>query len=222
MIHLLIPLYVLTDLSKIKNKVVEILVLFQRKYLKHNQNQNNLNNNQNNNIELRNNEFNSVKYLFVSWKVASLFPEFQESQIILQFKSPFPTKRLVIEEEMKSLSEQYEEGIILTSLTRLATYYLTSILSFHQLFQDTIIQFICNSVVGYLWITMYRLYKIQPLLLLVPIICIIICVSLLIIYYQQQSNQKLREIVPILDNPNESSKKDGNKIELQRYCRIIC
>jgi len=218
-IHLLIPLYVLTDLSKIKNKVVEILVLFQRKYLKEKEKEREREREKGEEKE-NINEFNSVKYLFVSWKVASLFPEFQESQMILQFKSPFPTKRLVIQEEMKSLSEQYEEGVIIASLTRLLTYYITSILSFHHLFQDTIIQFICNSFVGYLWIIMYRLYKIQPLLPLVPIIGVIVCIHFLTKSYQQESSRKstsIKEIVPIVTNDEGNENENNLNLNTNNY-----
>ena len=212
--HLLIPLYVLTDLTKIKKKVVEILVSFQRNYLnnkdKDKEEENQKKDEENNNSN-KTNEFNSVKYLFVSWKVASLFPEFEESQMILHFKSTFPTKKLVVEEQYKSLSEQYDDSAVLSALFNILTYYITSLLSFHHLFQEIVIQLVLNSGVGYVWITMYRLYKIQPLLPVVPVVFLIVCVHFWMKSYHQQTLDKLKEITPIPNNNEEEEEEEEDE-----------
>jgi hypothetical protein len=98
--HLLIPLYVMSDIRTIKRKVLGDIVSYREKQLLARRKV----------IAARGSverpsaspigasiEFNAARYLFTSWRVAALFPELPESQLILQFETPwkeeFPERR---------------------------------------------------------------------------------------------------------------------------------
>ena len=118
--HLLIPLSVMSDIRTIKKKVVADIISFRqslnamivRRY-----------DIGSNGEKGRHVNFNAAKYLFTSWRVASLFPDLPESILILQFNTPWPKRSL-------------EKGTF---------FILGSFLYCHELVQDFILQLVCNS-----------------------------------------------------------------------------
>jgi hypothetical protein len=157
--HLLIPLYVLADVSKIKEKVVKDLIFFRESL-------------RSSDIEAGRRigvvageggeVFNAAKYLFPSWRLASLFPELPESGLILKFSTPWPKRKFGGEEA--KVSTEYEQAVILTALSRILLYFLGSLLHLHTVVQDIFLQTVCNSGLGVLGMWMIRLFATHPAL----------------------------------------------------------
>jgi hypothetical protein len=197
--HLLIPLYVLADVSRIKEKVLQDLLAFRKNCLGRDgdieegrggpeamsgpQDERAINTVIGFGAETKGthdanigsistkgtvegaevtNKFNAAKYLFPSWRVASIVPELPESGVILQFNTPWPKRKFG--EKGAAVSTEYEQAVVLTTLSRIVVYFLGSLLRFHTLVQDILLQTVCNSGLGVLGVCLIRLFAIHPAL----------------------------------------------------------
>jgi hypothetical protein len=138
--HLLIPIDVLTEVKHLKEKVLLSLMLFRKKYMRdrHRQRKNVRQRqsaswsreersrlqqsgeqhpthamNEKEDEEMTTTHFNSAKYLFTSWRVAALLPELPESELILQFHTPWPRKKFGVAEA--EVAREYDQAILVCS-----------------------------------------------------------------------------------------------------------
>jgi hypothetical protein len=189
LIHLLIPLYVLTDVTELKQKVLGDLITFQEKYLKrrskpsgeakvtsqHRHHEHNSSDDENRNCQ---EEFNAAKFLFTSWRVASLFPELHESQLVLQFRTLWPKKKFGDEEG--DVAKEYEDDIILSAVWQIFLFFLASLLHYSTLIQDIVIQTACNSGLGALCMLFIQLWAMHPWLAALAALALLLCLYLLV------------------------------------------
>lgn len=168
--HMLIPLYVLADVAKLKEKVLKDLIHLRDGYVKDATTRQT--------SKAGSCDFNSAKYLFTSWRVASLFPDLPESRVILQFKTLWPKKKFGQDEE--NITKDYEDDIILTAASQIVLFFLTSFLHCSSFFQDLIVQLICNSSLGYLCLGLLRLSSINALLPVSIVVFLFICFHFLL------------------------------------------
>jgi hypothetical protein len=189
--HLLVPLLVFSDVSKIKEKALAILLKFREKYL--------------NGALPRDVEegggvaaisgavgceekertkpdhpppFNAAKYLFVSWRLASLCRELPESKLVLEFRTPWPKKRFG--EKDADVASEYKEAVILTALSRILLYFLGAFLSCDMLLQDMIVQTSCNSALGLLAMGLIGLSSLHPVLPVAVVVVLLLFVGYLV------------------------------------------
>jgi hypothetical protein len=186
--HLFLPLYVWTDVSKLKKKVLGDLIKFREKLSEKKK-------------EVKGEkakteeegagqlvvergdvkrkelpappEFNAAKYLYPSWRVASLFPELPESKLILQFSTPWPKKRFG--EEVGNVAKEYEDDVILSAASQIILYFVTSLLHSSTLLQDILIQTVGNGGLGYLGVLLIRLWMVNPWLSVVTVLVGLLC-----------------------------------------------
>lgn len=173
-LHLLIPLYVWSDVSEVKEKVLTDLMRFREKYFKRNEIP--CGDIPGNDIEMGTTGFNAAKYFFTSWRVAFLFPELPESHFVLLFNTPWPKKKFGKEEG--NVAKEYEDDVLLSAASRILLYFLTSLLHYSALVQDILIQTVCNGGLGYMCVLLIQLWTTRPLLT-----GLVILVSLLCLYY---------------------------------------
>jgi hypothetical protein len=77
------------------------------------------------------------------------------------------------------LSREYDQAVILTALSRIAVYFLSSLLRFNTLVQDIIVQMASDSGFGYLCLMFIRLYRYNGYLLLVAVVVFLLCLHFL-------------------------------------------
>jgi hypothetical protein len=171
--HLLIPLYVMSDIRTIKRKVLGDIKAFREKQ-KQNPTAAHLSPQQQQ-------QFNSAKYLFTSWRVASLFPELPESELILQFSTPWPKRSFKIEKKQVTKTYQRKYSFLIQALSRVLIFFISGLIHFPAVVQDLVIQVGANSGLGYVVLLMLRLYLISPLLPLAPIVALGIVIHFLIL-----------------------------------------
>jgi hypothetical protein len=155
-------LYVLADVSRLKEKVLRDLIAFRAKFSRTLDIEEGRGPEQTGRGGTSGGDFNAAKYLFLSWRLASLYPELLESRLIRQFRTPWPKRKFGDQE--RTVSSVYEQAVILTALSRILLFFLGSLLRFHTLVQDILLQTICNSGLGFLIVTMIRLFAIHPAL----------------------------------------------------------
>jgi hypothetical protein len=176
-IQLLIPLYVFTEVTKVKEKVLKDMLAFRQKYLKLSR-QRRPKGAVSTQHQKEGVGFNAAKYLFTSWRLASLFRDIPESGLILDFTSPWPKKKFRSEET--TVTSYYEQDVFWAALSRILIFFITPFLHLHTLSQDIITQMVCNTGFGYLCLSFIRLYRISPLLPLAPVVLVFVCVHFLV------------------------------------------
>jgi hypothetical protein len=212
--HLLIPLYVMSDIRTIKRKVLGDIVSYREKqllvrrkvmaaaasgvrrsaacsaapsvslrspeavgqpYSNSNANSNTQSSdpshtNANTSRDSNNNsEFNAAKYLFTSWRVAALLPDLPESQLVLQFQTPWPKKSFRREKTKVAKTYERKYSFLIQAVSRVAIFFLSSLLHVPLVIQDMVIHLLSTSGLGYLSLLLLRLTRVSPLLPLAPL-----------------------------------------------------
>jgi hypothetical protein len=194
--HLFIPLYVLKDISRIKESVLKDLTIFRESYLRSpprdiEEGEGARNGDQGTE---GNKDFNAAKYLFPSWRLASLFPDIPESGLILLFKTPCPKRKFG--EKGAAVSREYEQALILTALSRILLFFLGSLLHFHTLVQDIFLQTVCNSGFGIVGLWLIRLFAIHPVLPVAVSVMLLLLLAWLLRLCSSMGKNELVSITP--------------------------
>jgi hypothetical protein len=172
--HLIIPLYVLSDIRNIKKRVLTDILLFRKASLQALAKVPGAGAQPSNGSTST--EFNAAKYLYSSWRVASLFPSLKESEIILRFQTPWPQHCLKSETVKVTSSYERRYSFLYQAIGRVAIFFLASFLNLPQLAQDSLMQMTSNSALGYFGVLFIRLYGLNPYLIGVPLFLGIIIV----------------------------------------------
>jgi hypothetical protein len=208
--HLLIPLYILSDIRTIKKKVMDDIVSFQTLRMQKRLVQQpaakspaSPSSSLEFSLGAATAEFNSAKYLFTSFRVASLFREVPESESILQFQSIWPKKSY--KRQSKKVAEKYvrKYAFLTQALSRVFIFFLSTLLQFPLALQDTIIHLASNSGLGYMILLFVDLYEISPLLPLAPIAALMILTHFILAI----GHRKLPLELPTMAPPSEEKEK---------------
>jgi hypothetical protein len=212
--HVLIPLWSMKDVQHVKEKIVSDILIYQRR-LQYAKNRNQLTetgtgSGRHGLVGLRSvdegmtpndgSSFNAAEYLYPSFRIAQLFPSFPESQLILQYKTPWPKRSL--QHQDKSVKTKYDKrfDFLTQTLSRVVVFTLTSMIQLPQPLQDSSLQIFLIGFFGFVIRLHIRLYEINHLLVILPLFVIGICVHLLTI----SSNQKSR-ILAQRTHPTDAS-----------------
>lgn len=203
--HLLIPLYVLSDIRNIKKKVLSDILEFRKTAL---QRRGLLKSNSEN----ESTAFNAAKYLYRSWRVAHLFPDLKESEIILCFNTPWPQHSF--KQVTATVTSAYERrySFIYQAVSRVAIFFLASLLNLPQLVQDAVVQITSSSGLGYMGLMFIRLYSINPFLIGVPVLCFCLLVHFgLNSSIRNEQLKKARDLLPLEEEAMMNEKVDHPK-----------
>jgi hypothetical protein len=202
--HLLIPLYVMSDIRTIKKKVLADITTFQDR-LKQQQAPSQSQVLQSIATD-DNEEFNSAKYLFTSWRVAWLCREIPESQLILQFSTPWPKQSL--KREKKKVTRSYERrySFIGQAVSRVLIFFLTSLIHLPLMLQDLLIHFVSNSGLGYVMLLILRLARIHLVLPVLAILMLGVVVHFLV--KTSYSSGIAQGLARVSVAPQDDEKKD--------------
>ena len=143
--HLLIPLYVLSDIRNIKKQVLSDILKYRKAVLQkssRNMVQGNQQQNQLGEEEESTNQqqFNAAKFMFRSWRVASLFPDLKESGLILRFSTPWPNQSFKTTKKDLSNSYKRKYSFISQAVSRIVIFFLATLIHLPHIAQDSIIQ----------------------------------------------------------------------------------
>jgi hypothetical protein len=197
--HLLIPLFVLADVAKIKEKLLGDFMAFRDDYVREpldEEEGKGQGGKRSEEVGVQN-DFNAAKYLYPSWRVASLFPELRESRLILKFKTLWPKRRFG--HHAAGVAVEYEQAVILTALSRIFLYFLGSFIHFPTLVQDIFIQTVCNTGMGFLGLWMIHLYAIHPALPVAMVLVLILVLGYLLRVLSTRNNEisaRLASVAP--------------------------
>jgi hypothetical protein len=111
--------------------------------------------------------FNAAKYLFLSYRMAKLYPELKVAKIISQFSTPWPKQSY---HRVVDVSKEYDGrfSAISRSVSMVAMFFLTNLLSVPLGMQDMIMQMVTTTAIGYTTLFHIQLYQIYPILVIIP------------------------------------------------------
>jgi hypothetical protein len=184
--HVLIPMFALTDIAKVKKKVLTDILRYKQEI--------------DHNIASGHSAFNSAKYLFVSHRVAARFPDIPGSADILNYSTQWPKSSLKSEKQTVSRSYDLRFSFLFGSINQIVLFSLTRLFTLPPTLQDVLLQLISTTSLGYLYMHWLRLFAISPILATLPVLVLAV-----IIYVMTRGgaiNEKLKhsgELYPVLD-----------------------
>ena len=111
--------------------------------------------------------FNAAEYLFLSYRVAQLYPELKVAKVIREFSTPWPKQSY---RNVMDVSKQYTKkfSALSKSIHMVAMFFLASVLVVPTPVQDMILEMFTVVFVGYVLYIHVQLWKIFPALVIVP------------------------------------------------------
>jgi hypothetical protein len=135
--------------------------------------------------------FNAAKYLFLSYHLASRYPSLKASQIILQFHTIWPRQSYQHINDVKK-AHKATRSAFMRSLSVVVMFFLTAFLTTPSFLQDMLLHFVLTVSMGYTLLLHVDLYRISPLLVILPTIAIICCLHFL--YVSSKKSDLLEKI----------------------------
>jgi hypothetical protein len=192
--HVIIPSYILNDAKRVREKVVSDICAFKSKIDERIVgSQTNVNDTRgdemqdiaSNEDELfiqgleKNHDFNSAKYLYVSNRVAKMFPRLPVSGSIISYSTHWPQHSLT---EEKRLSDNYSTkmNFIGQAASKVVYFLLLGLVSVPEPLQDCLIELVSASGLGYCTIFLVKLYRISPFIVAVPVVLLAVCIHFII------------------------------------------
>jgi hypothetical protein len=140
--------------------------------------------------------FNAAKYLFLSYRLASLYSETKVGKILLSFSSPWPRQSYYY---VNDISKKYNKrfSAFIRSGTLVLVFLLTNFLTIPLSFQDLLLSFVTTTGIGYYLYLHLLLYDIHPSLIVLPDLLLLFVVFLLfkVFVYFVLPSEKEKELV---------------------------
>jgi hypothetical protein len=102
-----------------------------------------------------------------------------------------------------AVASEYKEAVILTALSRIILFFLGSLLRFHRLVQDMIVQTICNSGLGLVVLGVFHLFAIHPILPIALIVSLLVSVGYLLRVVSSWNNKLQERLVTVTEDKEE-------------------
>lgn len=197
--NVLIPSFLMKDVGNIKKKLVTNVINFYKEMAK-----NSDDSKAGEDKVEKNKVFNAAEYLFVSNRIAKGYSDLKLAKMILSFQTPWPKQSY---QHMSDVSKKYDRkfSTITRSLSIVILFFLSSLLSVPISVQDMIIHMTSTVTLGYTVLFHLQLYKIFPVLVIIPTIFIG-----LIIHFMLRANRakKKQEELNLLNEIKEINDKD--------------
>ena len=188
--NVLVPMLTMKDIKKIKMKLVDTIVQYNRKLHERMDRDGD-----GSLLETSSTVFNAAQYLFVSYRLAREYPELRVSKIILAYETPWPRQSYLRTTQAVTQTYSRKFAAIYQAVTVLATYAITNFLTFPIHLQDMIVQISSTFVLGYTILVHLQLYQIYPVLIAVPTIMIAVVIHF---WVRSSAAQEKIEIMKLL------------------------
>jgi hypothetical protein len=159
--------------------------------------------------------FNSAKYLFLSYRMAECYPDLKASKIILQYQSPWPRQSYQHTIDMKKDYKYSYTTALSRSISIIVIFLLTSLLASPLAVQDMFLQMAATVTMGYMILLHIQLFRVFPILVLVPsaVIGVVVMAGYLIYSSHYPSSELLRKAQEEEDRSNSELSLTGSDEE---------
>jgi hypothetical protein len=199
--HVLIPLYIFSDVKRVKQRVIRDIVLFKNKIKRSLVKQSSVS------VAKK---FNAAEFFFVSSRVAQSHPEFPESAMISEYRTIWPKKSFRPDNSQVKSSYDMRFTFISQAVSRVALFGLTSLIQVPEPIRELSLRLFVTGGLGYMILLFHRLSKISPFLLILPVV--VILVVLYTFFLNGNSRLGLSKTHPIEDeSPPEDMEEEGDE-----------
>ena len=181
-IHFLIPSVTMKDIHKIRCKLLDTV----EKYKKSLSGEADESNSPNPVL------FNVANHLFVSTRVAKLYPHLRESQIILKFSSPWPRQSYNYDQIGETDESDNSMFAVVTRSLGIMMIFLLSGVFQSSYVEDIVTNVLVTGFTGFVFIWHIDLYNMSPLLAVAPFLFIAIVVHFFIYSDRNEMLQSLQ------------------------------
>jgi hypothetical protein len=193
--HILIPSFTFKDVKKIKNYLMQSF-RNRRKHKKRTEGDSDAST-----------PFNTASFLFVSYRLAQLYPDLLESQVIMNFSTTWPVQSY---KRQKDITTSYKGSFsaIKSGVATLAIYLITSSIDLPPAIHDMTIGMASSVSIGYCILIHLQLYQLYPVLVIIPTIVI----GVLVHFFMKANKSKKdvgNEILPLLEEPESDDTLDA-------------
>ena len=192
--HVVIPSFTFTELKKIKNYLIQSFRKHRKKSKKGGTEVSNMNDVQ---------EFNAASYLFVSYRLAKLYPDLLESKVILNFSTAWPVQTY---NRQTDLTKNYKGSLkaIQSAVANIVVFLITNAIDLPPAIHDMTIGMISAVTMGYFVLIHVQLYQLYPVLVIIPsaIIGTLIHFAIKANKVRQRGDD---DILPLMDDDKEDS-----------------
>ena len=213
--HFVIPMFIMKDVQKIKQRLVDTMQEFNKdikcKTSFANKTTSRLDGDYSGDEEEAEEPmtFNSADHFFVSFRIAKRFPDLRTSQLILKFSSPLPTQSFTRNRDVTAQYKQGYSAAFKRGASQLFVFIVSTFIEIPQSVQDITIDLLTTGVTGYMSMLFIRLYEFSPILVVVPIAFL----AILLHFYVKTSGNKLQALVhPITDKAAVSEENYANVV----------
>jgi len=204
--HILIPSWIMRDLKKLKQFLMDEIMDYRDRVGR----MRDIELENEDRLLIRPDEFNVANYMFVSTRLARMFPDLYYSPIILKYRTVFPSSTLLMTKDVsKGYSRKF--GVIMQSFQRVFIFLITSFVHFPVSFQDMIIQMVSSGGLGYVVLLHMQMYRINPMLPFLPIAVLCILVHFYVTTDKHGHKLHLTRVVPMVDSEPFPSKAVAEK-----------
>ena len=183
--HVLVPSLIMKDVNKIKAKLVDSIRAFNNsiKQVRSGGEEGDAEDGQ------QQKPFSSTDFLFVSSRLAKQWSGLREAKIIAQFRTPWPKQSYQRE---ASVSGMYSKkfSALGRSASILAIFFLSNLLQVPPSLQDMLVQMLTTTVVGYTVVIHVDLYRVFPVLVVLPVV--VVAVVLHFVIQSRRAQEQLR------------------------------
>ena len=183
-LHVLIPSLAMRDLRELKKRLLHDIISFKRDL---------------GSKSIEKADFNAAQYLFVSHHVASAFPDWEQSKVILRFSTPWPKRCYKVKRKNVKRSYQKNLNFFIQFSERMLLFVLTNFLTVPHSLQDTITHMLLTSGLGFLISLFVKLYHMSPLLIGVPILSLFLIIHFWIQAERRGEQLKHLSLVPEIE-----------------------
>jgi hypothetical protein len=164
--HVYVPSLIMNDVSGIKRHLVERIRLFNSRVQDARDNQPP--------IMSARVAFDATKYLFVSTRLAQRWPSLKESQIILEFHTPWK------QSYQRESDVEGKYALRYTAAIRSLSVVASGLTQLPLGIQDTLIQTVSTVTAGCVTLVHAILYEMNPLLVAAPLVVLCVAVGLVV------------------------------------------
>jgi hypothetical protein len=195
--HILIPMIAMRDVSKIKQKLLSTI-------RDHYSAMKRAGNTGETAGDKSAESFNAAEYLFVSFRLAKLFPELKESGIILRYSTAWP-KQSYLHKVDVSKTYSHKFSAVTSAVTMILIFLVTNLLSIPPTFQDMIIHIVSTASIGYTVLLHVQLFHVYPVLVLVPTLLVGMVVHFLIKGGRSKAKAEIAKLMPVEEKARRQS-----------------
>jgi hypothetical protein len=205
--HVFIPMIAMRDVGKIKQKLLSTIRDHYSAMKKAGDNENSAL------TEKTGEKFNAAEYLFVSYRLAKLFPELKESTIIMRYSTAWPKQSYLHKVDVSS-TYSHKFSAVTSAMTMILIFLVTNLLAIPPTFQDMIIHIASTASIGYTVLLHVQLFQIYPVLVIVPTLLLGVIAHFLIKGGRSKAKSEVAKLMPVEEKINRSdlSKRQNRKV----------